>query len=344
MKNKTTTFKRRWLAYCGLLAFLTVAGVNRVCAKEGAQDDVAQAKQKLADSQEHGLNLLRSITPTMTRDDWETFRRSERNGAHLRAPSKAEAFAAYFIQQKEVSNSVNSAVKSIKIVPLPDCGKSAVRVLYRDGSVLYYDGDNLEGKTVLETALSDAEIDAIPEFDCGPGGYLNWIQAHYASCSEYWDAKNETNQRNLEPDFESVIERLAKKRNESLESLRSSGSGDDRRMALEAIAGSFAKERENLSRDKKRKTAIQSIKIVPLDSAKEYASTYGAVRVLFSDGSVKYYDEDELDGERKPANEPDEEVVAQSLEYVLTITAPWPEGYARCLKKRFGLLEAEATK
>ena len=342
----STTFKRRLLrcACCGLLTVLALAGVNRVCAEEGAQDDVAQAKQKLADSQERGLQLLKSVIPTMTRDDWGTFRHSERNGARLRAPSKAEAFAVYFVREKACSDSVNSAVQSIKIVPSLDGGKSAVRVLYRDGSVIYYDGDNLEGKTEWETALSDTEIDAIPEFDCGPGGYLNWVQAHYEACREYWNLKSASTPRDLEPDWANVKERLAKKRNESLERLLSFGNGDDRRLVLEAIAGNFAQEREDLSRDKTRKPAIQSIKIVPLDSAKKYASTYGAVRVLFSDGSVKYYDEDELDGEREPANAPDEEVVAKTLEFVLAIGTPWPEGYAASVKRRLSMSETEATK
>lgn len=357
MKNEVwVMLKRPWFARvcCGLLIFAASANVYYVDAEEAAQDDVAQAKKVVRSCQDavlalRGRRIMRATGQTLGKEDefGLAYEKSGKDGSELGLPSTAEMLAAQMICRKEQEEPGSDAIKSIKVAPLTD-GKEVVRVLYNDGSVYYYDCVDSEGKTNVENAPSVAEIDAIPEFDCGPGGYANWCHAKMPPLSED-ENKKFAIPRVLEPDFERAIKGLAQKRNECLEWLRSSGNGDDRRFALEVIACSFVNENRMASfLDIRRKSAIQSIKIVPLNSPKEWASTYGAVRVLFSDGSVRYYDEDKLDGEREPATAPSEEVVGKTLEFSSFVQViPWPDEFVSRAKKRLSITKAaqtEATK
>lgn len=368
MKRKILTPSWTVYALLGILTFLT-ASVNYAGAEENALDDVAQTKKQFATLQYHALIMREMLIQRITGDNlgvayYDGLVREERgvDGDKLGAPSKAEIIAAFFIGamegevEPENSDAANAAVKSLKIVPWRVGGKNVVRVLYRDGSVIYYDGLNLDGKvddfkgrTDLGNAPSDAEIAAIPEFDCGPGGYNNWLQVKKISFL-IWPESLNARRQELEPDIERAIETLAQKRKECLEWLQTSDNEGDRRFALEMLAGYLARVKyvELPVADPKRKPAIQSIKIVPLDSPKEWSSTYGAVRVLFSDGSVRYYDEDELNGEREPANAPSEEVVAKILDFEIPYTPETPpESYVADVKKRLNAIktrQAEATK
>ncbi len=364
MKRKFLT--TAWAVYTlvGALTFLT-ASANYVGAEEGAQDDVAQTKKQFASLQYLALNIREMLIQRITGDNLgvsyhEGLAREERgvDGDKLGAPSKAEMLAVHFIGamegcvEPESSDAANAAVKSLKIVPWGVGGKNVVRVLYRDGSVIYYDGLNLDGKvddfkgrTDLENAPSDAEIAAIPEFDCGPGGFNNWMQVNKIAYRRWPESRNAEIQK-LEPDLERAIKTLAQKRKECLEWLQTSDNEGDRRFALEMLAGYLARVKhvELPLADPKRKPAIQSIKIVPLDSPKEWSSTYGAVRILFSDGSVRYYDEGELDGEREPANAPTEEVVASILDFAVPFTpATPPASYVANVKKRLSAIKARQT-
>lgn len=340
-------------ACCCILSFLAANG-NRVNAEESAQEDVAQAKELVRFSQygvwsQRGKRIMRATGQTLGKESviGLAYEKSGKDGSELGLPSPAEMLAAQLVCREELGDLAGSdAIKSIKIVPLT-AGKEVVRVLYSDGSCYYYDCVDTEGKANVENAPSAAEIDAIPEFDCGPGGFANWCNVKLPPL--YVDESTKyALPRVLEPDFERAIKGLAQKRNECLEWLRSSGNGDDRRFALEVIASSFVNENRMESfRDIRRKSAIQSIKIVPLDSSKEWTSTYGAVRVLFSDGNVRYYDEDELDGEREPATLPSEEIVEKTLEFTQPIPLPWPDTFVTRAKKRLSAIkarQAEATK
>lgn len=353
-----------WAAYAllGILAFMPTS-VNYAGAEEGALDDVAQTKKQFACVQYNALSARQTLIQRITGDNlgysyFDGLVREERgvDGDKLGAPSKAEILALYFAGAIEGSDTANAAVKSLKIVPWRVGGKNVVRVLYRDGSVIYYDGlnldgkvDNFKGRTDLENAPSDVEIAAVPEFFCGPGGFDNWVQVNRLAFF-HWPEFKMAELQELEPDIERAIETLAQKRKECLEWLQTSNNEGDRRFALEMLAGYLARVKyvELPFVDPKRKPAIQSIKIVPLDSPKEWSSTYGAVRVLFSDGSVRYYDEDELNGERKPSNAPSEEVVAKILDFEIPFMqeAP-PKDYVANVKKRLSAIkarQAEATK
>ncbi len=362
MKRKILTTSWAVCALLGVLTFLPTS-VNYVEAQECASDDVAQTKNMFARLQYNALSVRETLIKRVTGDNLGTsyfdgLAREERgvDGDKLGAPSKAEALAIYFAGTAESSDMVNAAVKSLKIVPWRVGGKKVVRVLYRDGSVIYYDGSNLDGKvddfkgrTDLENAPSDAEIAAIPEFFCGPGGLGNWRQVNRIAFF-HWPEFTLAESQTLEPDIERAVETLAQKRKECLEWLRTSGNEGDKPFALEMLAGYLARVKyvELPEADPKRKPAIQSIKIVPLDSSKEWSSTYGAVRVLFSDGSVRYYDEDKLNGEREPEKKPSEEVVAKILDFEMPFTPEAPrKGYVEDTKKRLTAIEtrlADATK
>ena len=336
-------------ACCCILSFWAING-NRVDAEEAAQDDVAQAKEVVRSSQIavlslRGMRIMRATGQTLGKESeiGLAYEKSGKDGSELGLPSTAEMLAAQLVCSEEQEEPGSDAIKSIKIVPLT-AGKEVVRVLYNDGSCYYYDCVDIEGKAKVENAPSAAEIDAIPEFDCGPGGFANWCGAKMPPLFED-ETKKYALPRVLEPDFERAIKALAQKRNECLEWLRSSGNGGDRRFALEVIAGSFVNENRMESfRDIRRKSAIQSIKIVPLDSSKEWTSTYGAIRVLFSNGAVRYYDEDELDGEREPATLPSEEVVEKTLEFSQRIEVlPWPDVFVTRVQKRLRAIKARQT-
>jgi hypothetical protein len=80
-----------------------------------------------------------------------------------------DAVAASISSTRIMEKDVSKALKSIKLVPLPDeegteknetarwrSTRSVVRVLYCDGSVKYYDGNDLDGTVDMENAPSEA--------------------------------------------------------------------------------------------------------------------------------------------------------------------------------------------
>ena len=177
-KEIESTFKRRWLARvcCGVLTFLTVLGVGGAYAEDDvkqdvAKDDVARAMKELEmwnniAISARGSMIMRLRGQTLGSETVVAIQYEKQGGdaSDLGAPSAGELIAAHFLHARETSDLVYSAVKSMKLIPFSGSSRSAVRVLFSDGSVRYYDEDQLDGEREPANAPSEETVTEIGEY------------------------------------------------------------------------------------------------------------------------------------------------------------------------------------
>ena len=233
-----------------------------------------------------------------------------------------EALACFMVEAKTKFDAVNSAVKSIKIVSLPATEKGgtarqAVRALYCDGSVKYYDADALDGTTAPESEPDAASVEATPEHVVGLDAFYAEFTKRFNEkareiylercAAEGQDVSRIVYAFSFEPWTPSVIPPpKAEKEREFAKGLCGQHALAAREDKYDAeTTAMFMAARLNHSRVqiKTRRfmslpfTEMKSVKIVPfcvaepVESEKSVrASIYYAVRVVYSDGVVKYYE------------------------------------------------------
>lgn len=317
-----TTMKKLGLSasVCVGILLLGAAGATRAQAQNDKQPDVAAAMEAVAEARDLAVEWAK-----LSRyDDYET----------------AEAVAASIRSTLIKDTKIFKTLKSIKLVPLPDeerteknetsrlrPTRAVVRVLYSDGSVKYYDGGALDGTVEMENAPSEATIKATREYCRGNIG--EW----YETSRGLPPTKTDAQTLDSLSDVDKAKAQVAISRRLTVIWIRWAedvliGNQLDKSSLppLEALASAFVETKEKFDFVN---AAVKSIKIVPLPATEEGAAERGVVRVLFSDGSVKYFDDRLLAGQAEPLTTPSEAAVDAAPEYVVDLDAFYDEHVKR---------------
>ena len=303
--------RKTTLILVGLWAFGALAlPVNYLKAQDKASENIAQATKQVAETRDLAVAWIDRARGTaeaydIREDSFETI----------------EAIACFIAEAKAKFDAVNSAVNSIKIVSLPATEKGgtarqAVRALYCDGSVKYYDADALDGTTAPKSEPDAASVEAAPEHVVG-------LDAFYAKYAKRFEEKLRAQ----------AIERCVAKGGDpsgtgflfAFESLKPSvirpTKAENEREILKSACGQYAYAAREYKYDAETTamfmaarinhervqitkrmsptafTEIKSVKIVPFCVVEPVenekfvrASIFYAVRVVYSDDVVKYYE------------------------------------------------------
>lgn len=322
--TKNTKGKIRWGAgVCvGVLLFLTAtAGTNRASAQVDKRPDVAAAMDAVAEARNLAV-------------EWAKLSRFDER-------KTTDAVAASISATRLKGEKIRKALKSIKLVPLPEdegaaekegvsrwaLKREVVCVLFSDGSVKFYDGNALDGSVEMENAPSEAAIEAAREYHGGDIG--EWSQL----ARGLPPTKEDDGSFDSLSDVEKAKAQVAISRKLAVVWLRWV---EDTLVAnkidkgylppLETLASAFVETKEKFDFVN---AAVKSIKIAPLPATEEGTPERSVVRVLFSDGSVKYFDDKLLAGQAEPSTTPSEAAVDAAPEYVVDLDAFYDEHVKR---------------
>lgn len=321
MKN-VTRGKLRWASVCvGVLLLSTAAGANRASAQVDKQPDVAAAMEAVAEARNLAV-------------EWAKLSRFDER-------KTTDAVAGSISATRLKDAKIRKALKSIKLVPLPEDEDAAekedvprwaskrqvVRVLYSDESVKYYDGNALDGSVELENAPSEATVEETREYFNGdPGEWYSLSRGlpPIKDDDRSFDSLNDVAKAKAQL---AISRRLAVVWLRYVEDVLLANKIDKGCASpLETLASFFVETKEEFDF---ANAAVKSIKIASAPALEKGGAERSVVRVLFSDGSVKYFDDRLLAGQAEPLTTPSDADVDAAPEYDVDLDAFYDEHVKR---------------